>query len=252
MYKYLTLIALLAVTSTSMAIGMVGGPVFCIGERQTSMTVEVSKINMEVPISDASSNGLKEDMTSQRLFLTGRYGLASWLDVDVRLGTADLRFNDSPQGYTNYVADLSFAWGAGLRLGIPFDNSPYKFTLGASYTGYKPTGNSTKGLKTVSTNYLWQEVSPSVTFGYQLGKFVPYVGATKPFLFGKRDVKVVFNGQEFPTAGGKENYSDGKQAIRGLAGLEWKLPDGYSATAEVAGTTDGLWMFFIGFAQVIK
>jgi hypothetical protein len=251
MKKYILLIGLLGLSGSAMAVGMVGGPIFCLGEHITSMTVEASKIEMDVPAPNGGS-GSNETMSSSRLFLTGRYGLTSWLDVDGRVGTANLDIQNSPTGFSNYSANHSLAWGAGLKMGIPFDKSPYQFTLSANYTGYKANGNSQKGVKTVYTNYLWQEITPAMAFGYQVGKFVPYIGACKPLLFGKRDVRVVFNGQEFPTAGGSESYSDSKQDFRGVLGLEWKLPEGYSATAEIAGTQNGLWMFFVGFSQVIK
>jgi hypothetical protein len=252
MKTFFLLLAVLISFGSVWAVGMVGGPVFCLGERMTSMSVELSKINMQVHSPADNGKDAEESMTSQRVFLNGRYGVTPWMDLEGRVGTADLRFSDSPQGYSAYDSDLSLAWGAGVRFGYPFEKTPYQVTLATSYTGYKASGSSTKGMKIVSTNYLWQEISQSATFGYKFGKFLPYVGMTKPYLFGKRDVAVVFAGQEFSTAGGEQNYSDGKQPIRGILGLEWKLPEGYSMTAEMAGTTGGIWMLFLGFSQVLK
>lgn len=121
-----------------------------------------------------------------------------------------------------------------------------------NYLGFQPRGDISNGTKSISSKYLWHEVSPALAFGVRFGPIVPYIGAGKSFLFGKRDLSVTLRGQEFPSAGGVSTYSDAEQPVRGLLGVEWRLPEGYSITAETAATSDGMWTMTVGLAQVLR
>ena len=232
------------------AAGMAGGPLFCVGQQMTSMTVEAVRTNLDVQSPGGGDD--RESAVSERLFLTARYGLAPCLDMAASVGTANLNFSDLPAGYGDFSASWSLAWGASLRAGMPLQAGRYQLMAAVNYLGFQPKGEISNGTKSISSQYLWHEVSPTLAAGMRLGPLVPYVGATKPFLFGRRDVTVALNSQEFPAAGGTSNYTDSEQPLRGLLGVEWRLPEGYSLTAEAAATTGGVWTMSIGLAQVLR
>jgi hypothetical protein len=232
------------------AFGMAGGPLFCVGQQMTSMTVEAVRANLDVQSPGGGDD--RESAVSERVFLTARYGLAPCLDMAASVGTANLNFSDLPSGYGDFSATWSLAWGASLRAGMPLYAGRYQVMAAVNYFGFQPKGDISNGTKSISSKYLWHEVSPTLAAGVRLGPLVPYVGAAKPFLFGRRDVTVTLNGQEFPAAGGRSNYADSEQPLRGLLGVEWRLPEGYSLTAEAAATTKGVWTMSIGLAQVLR
>jgi len=95
-------------------------------------------------------------------------------------------------------------------------------------------------------------VTPAVTAGMRVGSVIPYLGVAKPFLLGQKDVSVRFNGQEYPAAGGTQNYTDSEQAIRGILGAEWHLPEGYSISGEGCVSTGGQWSMSLGLTQVLR
>ena len=243
------LIPVAVVLTSQLAFGMVGGPLFCVGQQMTSMTVEASKVNLDV---SAPSSGDRENAISERVFLTARYGLAQCLDLSGSVGTANLNFNGLSGGYNDFDAAWSLAWGASLRAGVPFHPRRFQLIAAVNYLGFQPKGDIDNGTKNISSKYLWHEVSPALALGMRFGPIIPYVGVSKPFLFGRRDISVTLRGQEFPSAGGSSNYSDSEQPLRGLLGVEWRLPEGYSITAETATTSDGLWTMTVGLAQVLR
>lgn len=110
------LISVAVVLTGQLAFGMVGGPLFCVGQQMTSMTVEASKVNLDV---SAPSGDEREDAVSDRVLLTARYGLAPCLDISGSVGTANLNFNGLSGGYNDFDASWSLAWGASLRAGAP-------------------------------------------------------------------------------------------------------------------------------------
>ncbi|MBU0691179.1 hypothetical protein KKC97_08110 [bacterium] len=228
---------------------MVGGPLFTIGKQITSMTVEGTQAEMEVPIAEGESE--RSSMTSRRLFLIGRYGLDSMLDMDVKLGAADLTFDELGGGFSEYSSSPSLAWGVGLRAGFPSE-ADYQVIASLDYTGYRAEASTAKANKSISSKYLWQEITPTVAVGYKISNIVPYAGIQKPYLFGTRDYTTFFNGQVVPSASGKDSYSDGEQDIRGLFGLEYRMPDGYSLAGEVSTTSSGAWTFSVGLAQALR
>ena len=247
-YIITTLLAVVLVIGDA-AIAMVGGPVFCVGNAVTSMTVEAERAAFDVPMSSELSgySGTK----SQRLFLTGRYGLADFLDAQVRLGTANLDFDDFNNGFSPFSSSPSFAWGAGLKAGFPVTSS-LQLNAGVSYLGFNAEGDVTRSGRKVSNKYLWQEVQPSVTIGYNLSKVTPYLGLSKTYLTGKRDYEVTYEGALLEAASGSESYSDGEQPISPLLGLEWHLPDGYSITGEAASGENGNWSISLGLSQALR
>lgn len=244
---FLTLGLLWTVTQPA---AMAGGPVFCVGNGMTGMTVSASQFNAELT-SARAADGL-ESMTSNRLMLTARYGLADNLDIGASLGTADLAWGGLPSGYTSASGQWGFAWGAGARIGFPVEPELFQFVLAADYFGYQPKAETSTGFKTISTQYLWHEAAPSALLGFRLGNWIPYGGVTKPYLFGQRDIRVSLRGVNYPDLGGTMNYTDGEQPLRGFAGLEWRLPQGYSITAEAAANMENVWTMSIGLAQVMK
>jgi outer membrane receptor for ferric coprogen and ferric-rhodotorulic acid len=60
------------------------------------------------------------------------------------------------------------------------------------------------------------------------------------------------NGQPVASATGKDSYTDGEQELRGLMGLEWQMPDGYSIAGEASTTSSGTWTLSIGLAQALR
>jgi hypothetical protein len=230
--------------------GMAGGPMFCVPQRMTSMTVELLRSNVEVASPGFATES--ERAVSQRVLLTGRYGIAPYCDIAASLGTADLSFSNLPAGYTDFSASWSLGWGASLRGGLPLRGGRGQVVAAVHYFGFEPKGEIHNGIKSIDSKYVWHELSPVVTAGWQVGPVVPYLGVSKPFLFGRRDVKVVLNGQEYRAAGGASNYTDSEQPVRGLLGVEWRLPEGYSLTAEAAATSKGVWTMGIGMAQVLR
>jgi hypothetical protein len=244
------LIPIALMLASGAAFGMAGGPLFCVGQGMTSMTVEAVQTRLDVASPGAADES--ETAVSQRVLLTARYGLAPRLDMAASVGTANLNFSNLPSGYNDFAASWSLAWGASLRAGLPLHAGRYQVMAAVNYLGFQPKGDISNGTKSISSKYLWHEVSPAVAAGMRFGPVVPYVGATKPFLFGRRDVKVVLNGQEYRAAGGASNYTDSEQPLRGLLGVEWRLPEGYTLTAEAAASVDGVWTMSVGLAQVLR
>ncbi len=239
----------LLVFVVSSADAMVGGPAFCVGNAVTSMTVEAERASYNVPMSsELSGSGGTQ---SQRLFLTGRYGLADFLDIQGKLGTANLDFDDFDNGFSPFSSSLSLAWGAGLKAGLPI-TSRFQVNAGVSYIGFSAEGDVTRSGRKVSNKYLWQEIQPSVTVGYRIAEVTPYIGASKTYLNGKRDFTVSYAGQILEAASGSNTYSDGEQPISPLIGLEWHLPDGYSITGEAASGENGNWSISLGLSQALR
>jgi hypothetical protein len=228
---------------------MVGGPMFTIGKQITSMTVEASQVEMKVPIEEGGSD--RSNMVSKRIFLIGRYGLDSNIEMDIKLGAADLTFDELGGGFSEYSSSPALAWGVGIRAGYPAEEN-YEVIGSLSYVGYRAEASTEKANKSISSKYLWQEVIPTVAVGYKFRNLLPYVGVQKPYLFGTRDFSTSFNGQAVPSASGSEGYSDGEQDIRGLIGLEYRMPDGYSLSGEASTTSEGTWTLSIGLAQSLR
>lgn len=238
----------LLLTSTN-ALAMVGGPLFCVGDRITSMTVEAERVSYDVPMSsDIDGFGGTQ---SKRLFLSGRYGLASFIDGQVKIGVADLDFDEFNNGFSPFATTPSLAWGAGLKAGLPI-TSKLQINAGVTYVGFNAEGAVTRSGRKVSSKYLWQEIQPSATIGYRIAEVTPYVGASKTYLTGKRDYIVSYNGQELGAASGNESYTDGEQPFSPLMGLEWHLPDGYSVTGEAASGENGNWSISLGLSQALR
>jgi len=235
--------------SLSAANAMVGGPVFCIGEKMTGMTVEATQAAIKL---NNSGSGQSDNFRSQRVMLSARYGLLANADAAFQLGASNLSISDLPSGYSEFSTEWSFAWGCGIRAGYPEVAHPFQVIAAVNYFGFQPNGQTGNGTKSISSKYGWHEISPVISAGYAVGPVVPYVGLTKPFLFGSKTMDVTFNGQTYPAAGGRTNYSDGEQSMRGLIGLEWRWPDGYSLSAEGAAGSDGLWTLSVGVSQVLK
>jgi hypothetical protein len=247
MYKYVVITVLLLTTAAAWA--MTGGPLFTVAPQASSMAIEATRTQLK--ITSPSSN---EDVTalSERLGLTARYGLLPGVDMSATLGTATLNFNQLAGGYSDFHAPWSIAWGASLRAGYPSVPKTYQIMAAVDYWGFQPKGSTSNGVKDINSKYLWNEMTPSIVAGVRLASLMPYVGVTKPFLLGRREVSVDFQGAPFPAASGNDTYRDGKQPLRGLAGLEWRLPQGYSVGAEAATTSGGDWTVTINVAQMIK
>jgi hypothetical protein len=248
MKRFLFLAAILMTVSAATA--MTGGPMFCVGRRMTSMTVEASRVNWQI-ISPRTMNG-RESVVSERAGLTARYGMAPFLDVGATLGAATMNFSDLPRGYSNISESWKFAWGAGLRMGIPSRVRRFQFLAVVNYAGFQPEVTTTRGSKEITSKYLWHEITPLAALGVRIGSIVPYIGISKPFLFGKRDIQVTMSGVPVPSASGTEDYMDTEQLVRPIAGLEWKLPDGYSLAVEADGNSEGYWTLSVGLAQVLR
>jgi hypothetical protein len=243
------LIAATLLLLVTTAFGMVGGPIFPLGSQMTAMTVEASRTTLETtsPSGSGSQTGI-----SDRVLLTARYGVLPNTDVSATLGTSNLGFSQLYGGFSDFKSSWSVAWGAGVRTGYPVGSTPYQIVGILQYVGFRPKGSLTNGTQMISSKYLWHEITPSLAVGGKFGPLVPYIGASKPYLFGSRDINVTMRGREFSSAGGLTTYSDGQQPLRGILGLEWRLPEGYSLTAEGTATTGGVWTLSLGVAQVLK
>jgi hypothetical protein len=243
------LLILIALWIAQATLAMTGGPFFCVGQQMTSMTVEASKVHMEMTSPTSTERAAA---VSDRIGLTSRFGLRPGVDFSATLGAATLQFSNLEQGFSNFEGAWSFAWGAGLQAGYPFDPKLYQAVVSVDYFGYMPKGKISNGIKTINSKYQWHEITPRASVGFRLGSVVPYAGAMKPYLFGKQDVTVDLRGQAFSAANGRNTYSDGKQELRGFLGIEWRLPQGYSIGAEGATTPGGIWTLVINVAQVLK
>lgn len=248
MKKTYSLTVLAALLAFANAQAMVGGPLFCVGRQVSSMTVEAERSSMKVPMADLTEGRGGSD--SKRLFLTGRYGIQDFLDGQAKIGAADLNFDDFENGFSPFSSSPSLAWGAGLRLGFSFTER-FELNANLSYVGFSAEGEVTRTGRSISSKYLWQEVTPAVTIGYRVSEVTPYVGVTKVYLLGRRDYDVTYNGDLLELASGSESFSDGEQPISPLVGLEWHLPDGYSITGEAA-SGDGDWSVSVGLSQALR
>jgi hypothetical protein len=247
MSKYLVITFVLLMAAASWA--MTGGPLYTVSPQASSMAIEATRTQWKItsPSSDEKVTAL-----SERLGLTARYGLLPGVDMSATLGTATLNFNQLAGGYSDFRAPWSLAWGASLRAGYPFVPKTYQILAAVDYWGFQPKGSTSNGVKNISSKYLWNEITPSVIVGVRLASLMPYAGFMKPILLGRREVTVDFQGSPFPAAGGNDTYRDGQQPLRGLVGLEWRLPQGYSIGAEAATTSGGDWTVTINVAQMIK
>lgn len=231
------------------ALAMTGGPTFSVGYQMTSMTVEASKVHWQLRSAYESGS---ETAVSDRIGLTARYGLTPFLDVGATLGAATLNFRDLPSGYSHAEESWRLAWGGNVRIGLPAQPQKFQVVAAANYMGFQPQATTTRGSKVVSSEYMWHEVMPMLSVGMKLGPVVPYIGVGKPYLFGKRDVRVTMNGVAVPSASGKQEYTDSEQLLRPMVGVEWKFPDGYSLAVEADGNTEGYWTVSVGLAQVLR
>ncbi|MBK6767044.1 MAG: hypothetical protein IPG71_12315 [bacterium] len=248
MKKTYVLTVLVALMFTAQADAMVGGPLFCVGKQVTSMTVEVERSSLNVPMEGLSSD--RSGSNSKRLFLIGRYGLQDFLDGQLKIGAADLGFDDFGNGFSSFVSNPSLAWGAGLRAGLSITEK-LELNANLSYMGFTAEGEVTRAERSISNAYLWQEVIPAITMGYSISDVTPYVGVGKVYLMGRRDFDVTYSGDLLEMASGSEEFSDGKQPMSPLVGLEWHLPDGYSLTGE-ASSSDGDWNITLGLSQTLR
>lgn len=247
--KYtLSLVVFIALLTAS-AFGMVGGPTFVVPMKMTSMSVCGSQWNSQINMSDGAAS---QPLASSRLSLVARYGLLPQVDVGGEVGTANMNVSELGSGYSDFDADWNVSWGASARIGLPLGNKGFQLTGALNYFGFQPSGKSANEFKSISTKYMWHELAPSVTAGYRLSNVVPYVGVMKPYLFGTKETNVSFNGAQFPSAGGQSDYRDGQQDLRGLFGLEWKFPDGYSVSGEAATTSEGDWTLSIALTQMMR
>ncbi len=250
MIRY-TLPTLLTLAFCGVSQAMIGGPVFLVPQSMTSMTVEVGQTNLDVNAS-TSAAGNESTFESKRLGLSARYGVSNSLDIGAMLGTANLGMNDIGGGYSDFSSSWAMSWGANVRAGFPVGAPEYQIVGSLNYMGFQPDGKTSNGMKTIGSKYTWHEVTPAITAGMRVGSVIPYCGIAKPFLIGQKDVSVRFNGQEYPSAGGSQNYTDSEQAFRGLFGLEWHLPEGYSVMAEGSASMEGQWSISLGLTQVLR
>jgi hypothetical protein len=245
----LAILALAIGVQTGWAGGLVGRPAFCVGDKGTAMTLEFSNMRYSV-----KSAGVAEasQVETQRGLLRATFGVARGTDIDLAVGTANLVFPDSPDGYSTFRSDWSFAWGGGFRFGYPFEKEPWQVQLSASYIGFRADGKTSNPQKMIESQYTWQEFTPMLTGGYRIGQFTPYIGVMQPFLFGVRETTVEFLGTVRPALGGKQSYSDGNQKAQALLGVDWLFPNGYSATVQASIGGKDAWGFTLGLAQTLK
>ena len=245
-------IAFIIGTQAAMAGGLVGRPSFCLGDKGVAMTLEFSRMHYVTDAAEPALGGEKEKIETQRGILRATFGVARGIDIDVALGTANLRFPEPPEGYSMFESDWSVAWGGGFRFGYPTASQPWQLQLSASYLGFQAEGEAVSEAKILRTSYAWQELTPAVTAGYRFGQFTPYVGVMQVILFGTRETDVEFLGAVRPGAGGKMDYTNMDQKPQALLGVDWLLPDGYYVTAQVSSSGGDQWGFSVGLAQALK
>lgn len=251
MYKFVVLFIAVS-ASIAQAGGLVGRPAFCVGSDVVAMTLEFSNMHYAVDAVSSDGGDRKDKVDTQRGLLRTTFGITPGIDADIALGTANLSFPEGPEGYSTFRSDWAFAWGGGVRFGYPSGEELWQLQLSVSYIGFKAEGETVSEQKAITSYYTWQEFSPTLTAGYRFGKFTPYIGVMQTILFGTRDTRVEFLGTERPGAGGKENYTDGKQSPQGLLGVDWLLPDGYYLTAQVSTSGKNEWGFSLGLAQALR
>jgi hypothetical protein len=246
------LLALLLEATVACAGGLVGRPAFCLGKDGTAITLEFSNMCYALKATNTAGEEQGDEVQTQRGLLRATFGIAPGADVDVAMGTANLSFPNGPKDFSTFRSDWGFAWGGGVRAGYPFQKEPWQLQLSMNYLGFQAKGETASQQKAVYNEYIWQELSPTLTAGYRFGRITPFVGAMQTILFGTRKTEVEFLGIERPTLGGKQSYIDGKQNPQGILGVDYLLPDGYYLTAQVSGSGQGQWGFSLGLAQALK
>lgn len=249
---WIVLLVLAVSTQTGIAGGLLGRPVFCIGDDAVAMTLEFSQMHYATDNIIRGDGIGTEKIETQRGMLRATFGLTQSIDADLAIGTANLNFPEAPEGYSVYESNWDLAWGGGIRFGYPSTNTPWQLQFGASYLGFQAEGEVTNDTKVLFTRYAWQEFTPTLSVGYRFGQFIAYVGAIQAILFGTRETTVEYLGTERPGAGGKAEYTDAKQRPQGLFGVEWLFPDGYHLTTQISTGGEGRWGFSIGIAQALK
>lgn len=105
MKRYIISLFSLILLPAAAGAGQVGGLATSVGEGGLSLSANLSYISK-----DMERNGQKDEMTTRQLVLKGSYGLLSNLDINVKLGFADLEVDD-----IDFEGRLDTLYGAGFK-----------------------------------------------------------------------------------------------------------------------------------------
>lgn len=105
MKRYITSLFFLFLLPAVAGAGQMGGLATNVGEGGLSLSANLSYISK-----DMERNGQKDEMTTRQLVLKGSYGLLSNLDINVKLGFADLEVDDF-----DFEGRLDALYGAGFK-----------------------------------------------------------------------------------------------------------------------------------------
>lgn len=105
MKRYLISLLFLISLPVAAGAGQVGGLATNVGEGGFSLSSNLSYINK-----DMERSGRKDEMATRQLVLKGSYGLLSNLDINVKLGFADLEVDDM-----DFEGRLDALYGAGFK-----------------------------------------------------------------------------------------------------------------------------------------
>jgi len=108
MKRYIISLLFLISLPAAAGAGQVGGLSTNVGEGGLSLSANLSYLSK-----DMERNGLKDEMTSRQLVLKGSYGLLSNLDINVKLGFADLA--DLEVDDTDFEGRLDALYGVGFK-----------------------------------------------------------------------------------------------------------------------------------------
>ncbi len=105
MKRYILALLFLAALTSSAGAGQVGGLATNVGEGGLSLSTGLLYIDKDV-----KRSGRKDEMTTRQLVVKGSYGLLPNLDLNVKLGFADLELDD-----TDFEGRLDALYGVGFK-----------------------------------------------------------------------------------------------------------------------------------------
>ena len=211
-----------------------GNPLQPIGKGRLTVSAEWEQQNRSLEL-DAES-----EVTSNRYWLKGTYGLYEWLDISGAVGAVDFDVSTSQdtRSFSYESHHLTFGFRGGLKVRA-FQDVERHITVLLTVSGlHLPTEDFT-GSKTPAELY-WNEFQSAVCLGKRYGFALPYVGLSYSLVDGELDW-MSGEPQDFRDPGGLA-----------FAGIDFSLPSRYMLSFELNGRIGGAWdevSFSVGLSQ---
>ena len=210
-----------------------GNPLGMVGAGRLAISAEWDQDNRDLEL-DADS-----EVTSNRYWLKGTYGLTDWLDVSGAAGFVDFDVSSLGTRSSSYESDhMTFCFQGGFKL-RPFCHEEKK--LSAFLTAHGSHLQAKEFVGSVRPEKLsWNEFQMAVSVAKKYGFAFPYVGV----LYSLVDGELMLAGGDGP------DFQD--PGALAFAGIDFSLPSRYALTFEVrgrlGGDTDEI-SFSIGLSQ---